>query len=312
MGTPTWPKLPDLIDALLADASGFELYQALRLVESLWSERGKLGGRLDRWVRVLPSRELSFPAADLRSCEMDADGRLELRARCFGLYGVDAPMPHYFLEEATFDRPGSQSLRDFLDVFNRRFYVLMYQAWRVQSSGPSMEKSAYGRTVAALAGCVGEEDGERLPHAGLFGQRVRSAAGLQRLLARFLGDLPVEVRDRIPQWVAIERDGRLGGEGFELGGDSLLGDRILVAGGRIEIRVGPITVTQAQGLLPGGRLGGPLTELAEHYLEKTVDFDLGAQRAALRQGRRSPTGRTGFGAGLVHMDRRSADPGLRN
>ena len=55
MGTPTWPKLPDLIDALIGDASGFQLYQALRLVESLWSERGELGGRLDRWVRVCPA-----------------------------------------------------------------------------------------------------------------------------------------------------------------------------------------------------------------------------------------------------------------
>lgn len=274
MVSATWPKLPDLIEALLHDASQFGFYQAMRLIEASWRERGRFGEGLDGWVRIAPSRHLRFPPADVRRCDMDEDGRLFLQANFMGLYGVDASLPHYFLDRAAADDKQAQRLRQFLDMFNHRFYVLLYQAWSLGHALRDGAASPYGRTAAALAGSTARDE-DFACHAGLLNWKRRSTAGLAAVMRRLLGGVPVTVTDRQPTWVDLPPRGRLGGEnGPCLGGDGVLGDRIVLAGGAVSVELGPMSVEHAAELLPGSDGGKRLTEVVRRYLEDAWPFEV--------------------------------------
>lgn len=271
MATANRAKLPDLIADLLADAPGYALFRALSIVEQAWSEHGRIGDGLDRWLRVEPHAGLSFPPSDLRRSYIDDRGVLCLTANVHGLYGVDAPMPYYMVEAAGRDDEAGQRLRAFLDIFNHRLYSLLYQAWKVQNAVDGGDDAAYGAAATAIAGGVADD---RLAHAGSLTQRRPSANALATMLEVECG-APVRVFDCIPQWLPIADRVPLGGAGGPcLGEDSLLGDGVQVAGERIDARIGPLPLDDALALLPGQPLGDRLLVLTRGMLGVAVPFDL--------------------------------------
>ncbi len=270
MATPNWSKLPPLIEDLLANAPGYALFQALAVVEHAWSERGQLGNGLDRWLRMEPYAGLSFPASDLRRGHIDAAGVLRLTANVHGLYGVDAPMPHYVLEAAGRDDEAVARMRTFLDIFNHRLYSLLYQAWKVQNAVDG-GAGAYGALAQAMAGGVSDD---RLAHAGSITRRRPSAAALATMLEADLG-VAVAVADGIAQWLPVLDRPALGSaEAPCLGGDALLGDGVQVAGERIDVRIGPLPLAEALALLPGTTRGERLLTLVGRLLGADLPFDL--------------------------------------
>ncbi len=271
MGTPNWSKLPALIEDLLAHAPGYALFQALAVVERAWSERGEIGNGLDRWLRVEPYAGLSFPASDLRSGHLDEAGVLRLTANVHGLYGVDAPMPHYLLGAAGRDDEAGARVRAFLDIFNHRLYSLLYQAWKVQSAVDGSHAAAYGDIARAIAGGVSDD---RLAHAGSLTRRRPSASALATMLEADTG-IPVAVAAGIPQWLPVPDRAALGtAEGPCLGEDALLGDGVQVAGERVDVRIGPLPLSEALARLPQTAGGERLLALVRHLLGVGVPFDL--------------------------------------
>lgn len=273
MASPTWPKLPDLIEALLEDASQFSLDQAVRMVERLWPERGRLGSGLDCWLRLVPAAALSFPAADLRRCELDEQGRLVLQVNPLGLYGVDSPLPHYFLDATAADDERSECLRRFLDGFSHRLYALLYLAGRLERPALEEPDTPLAAALAAVAGVSEPDSAERTELASAFSRRTRSAAGLQALVRESLGGVPVRVRDRLPSWQPVPAQA-LGAQGPALGHDSLLGDRLWVAAGRVQVEIGPLPLAAAQRLLPSEPGGRALLARIRDYLQGKARFDL--------------------------------------
>lgn len=272
MGTPSWPQLPAVIESLLSEASQYGLFQAMRLVEQVWRERGEVGGALDRWLRILPTAELGFPASDVRCCRLDDEGALELRVNVLGLYGVDAPMPHYFLEHAVRDDEAAACLRAFLDIFNHRLYALLYRAWSLAQPFAERESSSYAANVEAIGGRLAPAAGPVVP--GVSCRRSRSAAGLANLILALRPGFTVQVHHCLPQWVAVA-GGKVGTA--RLGEDSLLGDEVLVAGGRIRIELSVLDEDEARRLLPEQPQGRTLLEAVSAYLGGSRDFELRLQ-----------------------------------
>jgi len=271
MVSPNRAKLPDLIEDLLANAPAFGLFQALAVVERAWAEGGRVGDGLDRWLRVEPYAGQSFPPGELRSGYIDDSGKLCLRANVLGLYGVDAPMPSYVVEAADRDDALGQRVRDFLDMFNHRLYALLYEAWRVERAVDLDAGAGYLAQVPAVAGSADEQC---LAHAGSLGARPPSAAALATMVEVETG-LAVEVRDGIPQWLQIPAGGGLGAESAPcLGSDALLGDAVQIAGERIDVRVGPLSLGAALELLPGHAEGERALAVIRRFVGATVPFDL--------------------------------------
>lgn len=270
MAAPNWSKLPPVIEDLLANAPAYGLFPALAAVECAWGARGQIGNGLDRWVRVEPHPGLSFPPADLRGGRLDERGVLRLQANVYGLYGVDAPVPHYLLDAAgRADEVGAR-FRAFLDLFNHRLYSLLYQAWKLRA-GAADPDGPYQAVVRALAGAAA---GDGAAHAAGLGRRRISAAALATVVRTELRE-PASVADRLPQWLPVPERRSLGAEvGPRLGEDALLGDGVQVAGERIDVRIGPLALQRALGLLPGAPAGRRLLALLRGLLGPEVPFDI--------------------------------------
>lgn len=271
MAAPNWSKLPPLIEDLLAHAPEYGLFQAIAVVERAWGSRGRIGNGLDRWLRVEPHPGLAFPPADLRGGHLDASGVLRLKANVDGLYGVDAPVPHYLLEAAARQDEIGVRFRAFLDLFNHRLYGLLYQAWKLRMPTDGEGESPYAGLTRALVGGSGEAG---LRYAGRLGRRRPSAAALAAILEAELA-LPVRVVHGQPQWLAVEGQPALGAQpGPRLGEDTLLGEGVQVAGERIDLHIGPLLLDQALDLLPGRQDGARLLALLGDLLGPDVPFDL--------------------------------------
>ena len=279
MGTVTRRQVPALIQAFLNDAPDFEFFQALRLLENHWHGHGRIGGDLDRWLRLRPAHELGFPAADIRRCRFIDNGRLDLQLNFMGLYGVDGILPGYFLEHIARDDETSAALRHFIDFLSHRFYALYYLAWKKYRPYVTLEQDdSYLSWINALAGNVLEaDDGDEYAFCGVLGNRNRGAATLEGMLVEFLQGIPVTVEPFVPRWVRTESAAVLGGEGeaaMALGDNTLLGDAVLDLNSKIDIHVGPLPAARARELLPGQARGGALGRLLARYLEPGMDFDL--------------------------------------
>ncbi len=278
MGTAAWGKFPALIQDLLENAPGYEFFQAVRLVEICSEGSAGRPGSATGAVRFRPAPEISFPAGDIRRCSLDDRGRLDFELNFMGLYGVDGPLPHFFIEQvASADEPG-QVLRAFLDIFNHRLYQLLYLAWKKfrQPTTGDGEASLYERYLGALRGIpAAGAPAEDLAFAGLLGSRVKNSEGLAGILAEFL-QMPVRIRQQVPCWVRLDGVPPLGadGEGLRLGENCLLGDRVLDVSRKLEVILGPVPMAAAWELLPGRERAGELGRLIRRYLDPTLDFDL--------------------------------------
>lgn len=267
------PHLPALIEELLADAPHYDFCQAVRLAEEL-SPGGQRPGRLPAGMRLRPAAEISFPAADIRRCRLDGQGRLEFQLGFLGLYGVDAPVPHDLLEAAAGEEESAAPLRAFLDIFSARLYELLYFGWKKYRPAGTGGSTLFEKYLDALSGLgEGEAGPEERLFAGPYGGRVRSAEALSGLLSEYL-ETQVEVRSFRPRWIKVAGRPVLGGGDLALGENVVLGERILDVTRRVEIRIGPLSPARARDLFPGGSRSAVLYRLVWRYLPPAVDFEL--------------------------------------
>ena len=280
MGTTSRRKLPDLIEDIFNNAPKYEFVQVIRLLESGWYGRGEIGRGLDKWLRMRPAPEISFPGADIRRCGFDDNGQVDLQLNFMGLYGVDAPMPSYFTDLIARDDESSECMRNFLDIFSHRLYALFYMAWKKYRPYINLdsEHCSYIDYVIALSGqTLHSRDDVELGFSGAMGTRVRNATSLSGMLTEFMGDVPAKVRQFVPRWVKIDSEAYVGGEGsfaMELGDNTILGNEVLDISGKIDITIGPLEVSEVKKLLPGRPDAVALANLISRYLDPTIDFDL--------------------------------------
>ena len=208
------------------------------------------------------------------------DGKLDLQLNFMGLYGVDAPVPHYFTELVARQDEESEPLRAFLDVFCHRLYAQFYLAWKKYRPFVDLEHagSPYVNYLTALSGnAVDVLDNTELGFSGSLGTRVRSATALAGMLSEYMNDVPVKVNQFVPRWVRLEQDSYLGAEGenaLQLGDNTILGDAVLDVSGKIDVCIGPMDADEARSLLPGKQRALDLGHLIERYLDPTLTFDV--------------------------------------
>ncbi len=270
-------NLPDVIRGILDSAASHDFTQVAYLIEQHWPERGKIGDGLDHWCRFRPASETSFPAADIRRCRYDDQGRLDIQLNFMGFYGVDAAVPNYFSDRAMQDDDGGRALRAFLDIFNHRLYALYYQAWKKYRPTFHLDEpsSPYLRMVSAISGwSVDKEQGVGLSYAGLLGRRVRNAQALEGLLNDYLDSIPVRVKQFQSRWISVKNEVPLGFGELRLGDNLLLGDEVLDISGKIDVMIGPISPQASMQLMPTTAKGRLLIDLVKRYLPPSIDFDL--------------------------------------
>lgn len=274
---------------LLEEGYRFQFSQAVRLLEIAFPDAPAVGttaNDLDGRIRLRPSTELVFPSTDLSSVHPSDDGEaVEILNTFFGLYGINSPLPYHFYEPLTLRQRGTRAHRHFLDLFNHRFLSFFYRAWKKYRPGIGMrskESDGHSRRFLSLAGLgtpQAAEDVQPSPmrlaaKAGILGSQVRNAEGLEVLLQTFYEDLEVEVVENVPRWVPRPSNTGLGDDGFELGGEAVIGEQIYDRSGKFRLRLGPLDIDRYLEFLPGGDEAEFLDELVRLYAPDHLAYDI--------------------------------------
>lgn len=267
---PAVAPMADLLQAALAQPHQFHVHQLLSLLEDAAPE----GKSPARSIHIVPSDWMSFPASDVRSVRQLADRRYQVEVTFGGFYGVDAPLPQYFLEEITQRREAGQRLQAFLDIFNQQSYWLRHQAWKkFRLEKPDQVPNLFHRIAAASCGQYWHWDATTMAQAGALRPQGRSAQAIASLLRGRFGLPDLRVHKSAASWCAIDTPFTLNGQ-QALGSDTLLGERAPSLGRSVTIQTGRISRAKATALSPEGEDGETLAHLVEEFLPNGVSYSV--------------------------------------
>ncbi len=289
-GTGSRPDDLSLFDRLVERPEEHHVFQALRIIEAQFADRPRLGEsrrlRQDA-VRLGQEAELSFPPSTIAAFTPPRGGKpARLTNRFFGLFGPQGPLPLHLTEYA---RDRLRNHRDstlvaFANMLTHRMMGLLYRAWSAGQPAPSFDREddPLARKVAALAGYDGDHlrgrdampDLARLHFAGHLAQGPKNADGLVSILSAFF-EVPVSVQQFVGTWLDLEPDDRWQlGMGGGLGRTTSIGGRVWSRAAKFRLKIGPLSLTDYQRLLPGGAAQERLQAIVRSYAGDALEWDV--------------------------------------
>ncbi|MEJ0003729.1 MAG: type VI secretion system baseplate subunit TssG [Pararobbsia sp.] len=264
--------------ALLANATRMNFFRFCELIELAAPDQPPLGGTdssASEPVRFRSRARVGFPNRELDAVECDADqpaAAPTVRTTFLGLYGVDARMPSYFVDEVAQNREGAESMAAFLDLFHHRIVTQYYRVWRKYRYPAGFRRGGtddISRYLLSFAGLgigspqTGEAVGTRklLSMLGLVGQKTRTAEGLVGVLRHAVPDARITVEEFHPVWIDVGRH-----EPAALGEHCLLGRGFYDRGNSVRIVMTPQTREAVLGLMPGQGNHREVMALLRFYL----------------------------------------------
>lgn len=278
---------------LMEEGHRFQFSQVLRLLERAFPDAPGLGETTeyaDAPIRLRPSVDLVFPPTDVKRVERveNEPERVQVVSSFLGLYGIDSPLPYRFYERLATEARDTAPHRDFLDIFNHRFYAFFYRAWKKYRPWLHYQRGGrdrHSKRFVSLAGLgtpnaleeVSINPMKLAAQAATLGPRTRNAKGLEALIRAFFDDIEVDVIENVPRWVPIPSRPELGDDDFALGSNATVGEKIYDRSSKFRIRLGPMDVDLYQSLLPGGDAAERMDTLVRLYAPDYLDYDLELQ-----------------------------------
>ncbi|RCW75735.1 type VI secretion system baseplate subunit TssG [Pseudorhodoferax soli] len=290
-----------LFAAVRAEPWAHDFFALLRRLEALHPGQPRIGRALrpsQEPVRLGQEAELDFAPAPLASFAQEKDMPApRLGVRFFGLLGPHGPMPLHLTEyvrERQRWRSDPTAAR-FLDIFHHRMLALFYRAWAdtqptVQQDRPAQDRFAawlgagFGHAgTAPLQGALPRQ--AQLFQAGLLATRSRHPEGLAKLLAQHFR-VPVRIEEHIAHWLPIapEDRSRLGHASnrpqrsalpaAQLGHSANAGRAVRDRQFKFRVVLGPLTLAQYLGFLPGGRAWPALRDWIRQYAGLDLQWDV--------------------------------------
>ncbi|AQV98980.1 type VI secretion protein [Cupriavidus necator] len=301
-----------VIECLAANPAGFDLFQAISLIERAMAGTQPVGrgNGAGEPVRLRGLVSLAFQPRDIGAVHKRGGERAyTLTTPVMSLAGAGGPLPLAYTEMLLERRAARDpAMGDLLDSFNHRFLSFLYRGRRKHSPALGGQRPASGTLAACLDALsnLGLQRGPAaatapwLRHAGLLGAAPRSMAGLLAMLGDRLGLrvsgtqfsggwLPVDASDTVRLGAAGRGQGP---DGTALGRAAVLGRRAWdqAAGIRLDVQVP--AVARLPDLLPGGRDHALVAGLVRAYAAQPLEV-----RLALHLNARQPAG-LGLGARL--------------
>ncbi|MGQ7933532.1 type VI secretion system baseplate subunit TssG [Paraburkholderia sp. D1E] len=234
-------------------------------------------------VRFRSRARLGFPNREIDAVEYDLDNPAippDIRTTFLGLYGVDARMPSYFVDEIAQNREGAESMSAFLDIFHHRVLTQYYRVWRKYRYPAGFRKNGadeisryllsfagLGITSPELAGVVPQDlppvvsTRKLLSMLGLASQKTRTAEGLIGVLQHAVPDARITVEEFYPVWISAA-----GYPQTPLGEACLLGHGFYDCANAVRIVIRPQTRESVLGLMPGRENHSEVMALLRFYL----------------------------------------------
>jgi type VI secretion system protein ImpH len=297
----TTHDLKPLIETLEKKPHAFGFYYALRLIESLYKERPRLGTAkrpVDEPIRLSQEPELTFESASLTKFKHGTDGvPHRLWVRLLGLLGPNGPLPLHFTEYVKHRRRdyGDRTFAHFLDIFHHRMLVLFYRAWANNEPTVSYDRPEADRFsdyVGALAGlgmaCLHKRDAipdqTKYYYCGRLSAQTRCSEGLREMISDYF-NIPAVVEEFVGEWIDLPKQHicRLGIEkaSSNLGESVVLGTKAWGCQHKFRIHLGPLPIEAYKRFLPAGDRIGRLVPLVRNYTGDELAWDV---RLILKRG----------------------------
>jgi type VI secretion system protein ImpH len=297
---------PSVEELLFDEGFRFEFFQAVRLLEKLFPERGPVGRDArpgEEVVRFLAHNSLTFPPSSIHDLSRSEEGGPAAMVVAFmGLTGPSGVLPRHYTELVLEqERRRERGLASFFDLFNHRMISLFYRAWQKyrvpiaheQASRPGappdpFTESLYAHFGMATGGLRGRqqvEDQSFAFYAGLLAQQPRSASALEGMITDYFS-VPTKVRQFDGQWLPLveenrSRVGRAGRPGEDdrgahnvLGRTAVLGKRFWDQQAGFRLRLGPMSYAEFLELLPMGARFPVLVQMVRFFVSQGLDFDV--------------------------------------
>jgi type VI secretion system protein ImpH len=287
MAEPGRRQVPALNALLLARPDGFDAFQALRLLSHMARDEHVA-------LRLRGNTSLSCPSGGVAQVEEDrVGGNLIATLNYLTLSGANGPLPPPFSEEINARlRAGDAALRDFLDIFVDRLAKLDFkraQLFRPELRDVPADESDLALPLLAMLGMAtaGMAESARpdatvstesiLALAPLLHREPLSAHALEQAVTAWTG-LPARVRPFRGDWILVPHAQctrlRQHRGNNRLGEDAMLGTAAWDPAAGITLALGPMPLTRAEQLLPGGRDHRPLAELIDRISDAVTGVAL--------------------------------------
>ena len=259
-----------ILKDMFARPWAYSFVQITRILRYYFANSERHSTFIEKHIVIRPHLSLSFPAHDVVSLTcIDRKGRavaeppedaapvFVLTVNVLGLYGTSSPLPTFYTEDLLAEeREDLRGMRDFLTVFNTRFYDLFLHAgwFRFTPIRTIFEQKDYslGEKALALGGlpfsCRDRYPfpiENKFPLVGLFSLFPRSAKALQSYLRSFLG-CSCRITECVAGTEPVPKNQRclLGSENCTLGEDTMLGTFLKNRAGRIKLTLENLTESQ--------------------------------------------------------------------
>lgn len=300
MESKTGSKLSAIIDEIQNNGTGYNFYQLVFMLEKIIGILKVIDPGDEYKIIFYPSAYYTYPATDIHNIAFNKESKtFIITVNFLGLYGIDSPLPRCYHEQiyqqTAYKSDNEIPLKDFLNIFNNRFYELFYQAWKKYkyhlffdkqdsyNSGVNQSGSSFLNKLFLLSGIwqdekelsdVGIEKRELLRLSGILHQKVRNRQGLLCVLQEFFPQYEISINENVPEQVYIENRPALKEKNFILSANSIIGDKVFDYSNRICLVVGPLTFNDYLDFLPGGLNNRKVKTLLEMYLPDNMHYDL--------------------------------------
>jgi type VI secretion system protein ImpH len=260
-------------------------------------------------VRFSSRAQLGFPGREIDAVRFDADNPgapPSVVTTFLGLYGVDARMPPYFVDEVAQNRDGAEPLSAFLDLFHHRIITQFYRVarkyrypvgFRRDGTDPVSRYllsfagfgfSAPRRSSIVVPGLPGHASGaeheaagarQRLAEVadkrrllsmlGLAMQKTRTAEGLAGVLRHAVADASIVVEEFHAVWREVNDF-----EPSALGEQCLLGRGFYDRANTVRVVITPASRETVLALVPGQPVHREVMTLLRFYLGYESEADL--------------------------------------
>ncbi|AQH03160.1 type VI secretion protein [Burkholderia sp. KK1] len=269
-----------LLPALLEQAPQMNFLRLCELIELAAPDAAPVGttdSPKTEPVRFRSRGTLGFPNREIDRIEHDPDNDQtppSVRTTFLGLYGVDARMPSYFVDEVAQNRDGAEPLSAFLDLFHHRILTQYYRVWRKYRYPVGYRSGGRDPVSRYLLGFTGLGLSANEPMAksfvdprklmsmlGLIAQKTRTAEGLAGVLQHAAPDASITVEEFYPVWREVNEF-----EPAALGEQCLLGRGFFDRSNVVRVVITPTTRETVLDLTPGGVAHQEIMALLRFYL----------------------------------------------
>jgi type VI secretion system protein ImpH len=294
MESNEWSAAGPVVDTLIAEPQGYNLFQAINLLEAAARKSApeKQSDTMDLSVRLRSVVSLAFQSSDVSKVSLGAIGAesYTLHTAVMSLAGAGGPLPLPYTE-LVLERTASRdhATAEFLDIFNHRFLAFLYRSRKKHNMGLNGQTPQSSPLAACLdsLSALGLKAGVRAPsgeagwleHAGLMGGAPRSMTGLLTLLSDRFG-VRATGQQFCGGWRSLEQRDVLAlktrgaQRSPRLGQTAVLGRRVWDQSAGIRIALEDLSLKRLTGLLKGGSEHTLMHWLVRRYLPQDMDVEI--------------------------------------